>query len=104
MLKEFEQIFYRDLPTYDAIAMKAMVWMAIFCMMRLSEFTSHHHAGAHQSHTIKKENVLLIATGAQPGISVTFLSWKSSMRPQTLFFQKTAPFKSAIKWVQRYLV
>ena len=79
MLKEFEQIFDRDLPTYEAIAMKAIVWMTTFCMMRLSEFTyTDHHAGAHQSHTIKKENVSLIVTGAQPGISVTFLSWKSS--------------------------
>ena len=35
MLKEFEKIFDQDLPTYDAIAMKAVVWMAMFCMMRL---------------------------------------------------------------------
>ena len=67
MLKEFEKIFDRDLPTYDAIAMKAMVWMAMFCMMRLSEFTyADHHAGACKNHTIKKKNVSLTAARTQP--------------------------------------
>ena len=105
MLKEFDKIFGRDLPSYNAITMKAMVWTATCCIVRICEMVRTKHKMAMPvDHNIKRENVTVSSSGAHPGISITFLSWESSEGARILFFPKMQKFKLAIKLLQRYLL
>ena len=100
LLHELGSIFDRDLGSYEAITMKAMIWTATFCMLRCSEYCKNDTTSEHNDHALLRNNITILPDG----ISVTFESWKGHIGSQTLFFPNMPEFKPVRKWLKQYLL
>ena len=92
IIEVMSTLFGRDFDPYLAIALKAIVWMGIFCMKRLSEIAWEEGVHDCGHHTLLMENVKVITHKSNLGLSVALVTWKGASKQVTLFVKKYKVF------------
>ena len=99
--------FDRDFTPYIAVTLKAVLWLGICCMLRLSELAGPQMTNQ-PDHSLQYDDFCLsqgrdVGGNSVIGISISLRSWKLNSRGKTLFFPVHHCFQPVIKAMKDFL-